>query len=102
MSSHLSEWLSKSLQITGVGKDVKKKEHLKLLVGMQIGAATMKGCMECLPNHENITTIRSSNSIPGYISGKNRNINSKRYLQSNVHSSIAYNSQDMKVTSVSI
>ena len=35
---------------------------------------------------------------PRYISGKNRNTNSKRYIHPSGHSSIIYNSQDMKAT----
>ena len=38
----------------------------------------------------------------GYISEKNGNTNSKRYMQLNVHSSIVYNCQDMEPTLVFI
>ena len=37
-----------------------------------------------------------SNSIPGYISKKNKNTNLKRYMLSNVHSWIIYNCQIWK------
>ena len=37
--------------------------------------------------------IREASS-PGYISKENKNTNSKRYMQPNVHGSIIYNSQD--------
>ena len=47
------------------------------------------------------TTIRPSNSTLGYISEENENINSKRYMHPNVHSSIIYKSQDMELTWVS-
>ena len=39
---------------------------------------------------KNRTTILSSNSIPGYISKENKNINSKGYMYSSVHSSTIY------------
>ena len=44
----MSEWLSSiNLQITGAGKSVEKGEPLgPLLVGMQIGAATVGSSME--------------------------------------------------------
>ena len=38
-------------------------------------------------------TIGSSNPTPEYISQKNENINSKRYMHLNVHSSIIYKQQ---------
>ena len=40
----------------------------------------------------------SSNSTPGYISRENENTNLKRYMHPNVHSSIIYNSEDIKAT----
>ena len=43
-------------------------------------------------------TIWPSNSTLGYISEKNENTNSRRYMQHNVHSSIIYNCQDMEAT----
>ena len=46
--------------------------------------------------------MRPSNSIPEYISEKNKNTNLKRYTHPNVHSSVIYNSQDMELTLVSI
>ena len=48
------------------------------------------------------TKNRASNSTPGCISGKNENTSLKRSMRTNVHSSTFYNSQDMKVTQVSI
>ena len=44
----------------------------------------------------------SSNLTPGYISGKDENSNSKRYMHPNVHSSIIYDSQDIEITQVPI
>ena len=40
----------------------------------------------------NRTTIRSSNSTPGYIAKENENSNSKRYVHPNVHRSATYKS----------
>ena len=54
--------------------------------------------MEVPQNTKNRTIIRSSNSTPGYTSKENKNINSKRHMHPNVHSSIIYNSQDREAT----
>ena len=43
-------------------------------------------------------TIWPSNSTPGYISEKNKNTNSKRYMHCNVYSSITYSCQDKEAT----
>ena len=51
---------------------------------------------------KNRTIIWSSNSTPEYISEENGNTNSKRSMHPSVHSSIIYNSQDMKTTQVPI
>ena len=42
------------------------------------------------------TTVWSSNTTPGHISGENRN--TKRYMHPSVHCSTIYSSQDMKAT----
>ena len=44
----------------------------------------------------------SRNPTPVYISKKDGNSNSKRYLYFNIHSSTIYNSQDVEVTQVPI
>ena len=44
----------------------------------------------------------SNNATPGYTSKENKNINLKRYMHTNVHSSIIYNRQDMEATQRSI
>ena len=56
----------------------------------------------CSSKTKNRTTIWSINSIPGNISKENKDTNSKRYMNPNVHSSIIYNSQDMEATWVLI
>ena len=44
------------------------------------------------------TTILPINYTPGYIPKENESTYQKRYMQSNVHSSIIYQSQDMEET----
>ena len=58
--------------------------------------------METPQKTKSRTTIPSSNSTPGYIPKEKGNTNLKRYMHPNVHSSIIYNSQDMKATYLSI
>ena len=67
-------------------------------MGMYIGAATMEISTEVPQKTKNSTTIWCSNSTAGYISGENKNTNSKRYMHPNVHSSIIHNSQDIEAT----
>ena len=49
-------------------------------------------------NTKNRAILWPSNSIPGYISEKNENANSKRYMHPYVHSSTIHNTQDMEAT----
>ena len=73
--------LTKRQQITIVGEDVEKREPCTLLVGcIWIYAATMENSMESFQKVKNRTTIQSSNSSPGYLSGENINTNLKRYM----------------------
>ena len=59
----------------------KRKDNLPmLLVGMQIGAATIENSMEVPEKIENRATIQSNNSIPGYLSKENENTKSKIYI----------------------
>ena len=69
-----------------------------LLVGMEIGAATVENSMEVCQKIKNRTIILSSNSTPGYLPKVNENTNSKRYMQLYVHWTIIYNSQDKEAT----
>ena len=50
-----------------------------LLMGMQIGTATMENYLEVPHIIKNKTTIWSSNSTPGCLSEVNKNMNLKRY-----------------------
>ena len=58
-----------------------------MLVGMQIGIATVENSMEIPLKIKNRTTIWSSNSS-GYFSKQNKNTNLKRYRLPCLHSSI--------------
>ena len=48
------------------------------------------------PEKPGRSTLRLSNFTPGYIAEENKNINLKRYMHPNVHSSIIYSNQDME------
>ena len=62
----------------------------------------MENSMEAPQKTKKRATIWSSNSTPGYISGKNENSNLKRYMHPNIHSSTIYNSQDIEATQIPI
>ena len=68
-----------------------------LLVGLKIVAGTMENSMEVSQKAKDRTIIWSINNSPGYISReKNKNTNSKRYINPKVQSSTIDNGQDMK------
>ena len=73
-----------------------------LLVRMVIGAAIMENTMKIAPKIKSRATIGSSNSIPQYMRRENENTISQKYMNRNIHSSIVYNSQGMKVSEESI
>ena len=100
IASHLSEWLlsKKKQQITSIGEDVEKRE-LSYTVSGDVNWCSNSGKeYRRLSKNENRTTIWPSNSTPGDISERNKNSNLKRYMHSNVHGNIVYNSQDMETT----
>ena len=74
----------------------RKENPPTLLVGMQIGEATMENSTEVPQKTKNRVAIWSSNPTPGHIS--RQNYNSKRYMDPYVHSSTIYDSQDMEAT----
>ena len=76
----------------------RKENSDTLLVGMEIGTATVENIMEGSQKTKNRATIRPSNSTPSYIFDENKNTNLKSYMHPNVHSSITYNSQDVEAT----
>ena len=67
-----------------------------LLMGMQVGAATMENRMEVPQKTKNRVAIWSSHLSPGHT--PRQNYNSKRYMHSYFHSSTIHNSQDMETT----
>ena len=69
---------------------------------MVIGTAIMENTMKIAPKIKSRATIGSSNSIPQYMRRENENTISQKYMNRNVHSSIVYNSQGMKVSEESI
>ena len=76
----------------------RKENPLTLLVGMQIGAATVESIMEATQKTKIRATIWSSNPTAEYISQESENTNLKRYTHPSVHSSIIYYSQDVEAT----
>ena len=69
------------------------------LVGMQVGATTMKNSME-FPQKTKRAAIWSSNPIPGHI--PRQNYNQKRHLQPCVHCNTVHRSQDVETIWMSI
>jgi len=80
----------------------RKQNPCMLLVRMVIGTAIMENTMKIAPKIKSRATIGSSNSIPQYMRRENENTISQKYMNRNVHSSIVYNSQGMKVSEESI
>ena len=68
------------------------------LMGRQIGTALMEISIKLPPKLKiELPCDCWVYMTPGYISGKNEDTNSKRYMNPNVHSSTIYNSQDVKL-----
>ena len=76
-----------------------KRNPCEPLLGMYISAATMENSVQVPQKTKNraINTIQQFHSWV-YTQKKNENINSKRYMYPNIHSSTIYNSQDMEAT----
>ena len=53
----------------------RKGSPCALLVGMQVGAATMENNMDIPQKIKNRTTIQSKNPTPRYLSKENKNTN---------------------------
>ena len=66
--SHLSEWPSSVNQQTSAGEDVEKGNPFALLVGMQIGAATVESSMKLPQKIKNKSAFRPSYPTSGNIS----------------------------------
>ena len=94
--SYLLEWSpsKKEKEITNTSVDVEKKEHCALLMGLQIGTATVETSVE---NPKKLKT-----ELPGdiafhcweWIHSKEKSTTSKRYVHASVHSSSAYSKLD--------
>ena len=80
-----------------------KGRNPRALLGIQTDVATVENGMEASQKIKNRITIWSSNySTAGYLPPKNENTNLRRYLHPCVYRSIAYHSQDLEATQVSI
>ena len=72
-----------------------RKENLPIqLVGLYLGAATVKNSMKVLYKTKNRVTTWSCNPTLGHLPKENHNL--KRYMYLSVHGSTTYNSQDME------
>lgn len=73
-----------------------------LLVGLQIGVATIENSLEVPQKIKNRAAIPSSSSISGYVTKENRNTILKSYMHPYVHCRAIYNNHDMGATYVPI
>ena len=80
----------------------KKRNTCTLLVGMQIGEATVENSMDIPQKVRNKTILQSSNCTTGYLPKEHKNTNSMGCMHLYVYSSIIYNSQDIEAAVVSI
>ena len=80
----------------------RKGDPFVLLVGMQIGAATVESSMETPQIIKNESAFRPSYPTSGNISKGTQNTNLKEHKHPYVHCSIIYNHQDMEAAQVSI
>ena len=79
----------------------RKGNSSALLVGMQIGVATVECSMEIPQKILNESAFWSSNSTSGNIAKDTQNTNSKEHKDPYVHCSVIYNYQDMEAAQVS-
>ena len=73
-----------------------------LLVGMQIGAATVENSTEFPQQIKKGSPFWPSNPTSGNLSKETQNINLKEYMHPYIHCSVMYNSQDLEAAQVSI
>ena len=81
---------------------MEKGEPFALLVGMQIGAATVESSMEIPPKIKSGTAFSPSNPSSGNISKGTQNTNSKEPKHPYVHCSVIYNRQDIEAAQMSM
>ena len=63
----------------------RKENPCALLVGMQIGAATVENSMQLPQQIKNKLPLSPSDSTSGYVSEETQNTNSKEYMHPYVH-----------------
>ena len=80
----------------------RKGNSFALLVGMQIGAATVERSIEIPQKIKTGSALWPSNPTFRNISKETQNTNSKEHKHPYVHCSIIYNCQDMEAAQVSI
>ena len=80
----------------------RKGDPFALLVGMQIGAATMESSMEITQKIKNGSAFQPSYPTSENVSKGAQNTNSKEHKHPYVHCSIICNHQDMEAAHVSI
>ena len=83
-----------------IGKNAEKGEPFALLVGKQIGAATVGSIMELPQKIKNRSALWPSNSTSGKLSKETQNTNLKEHKHPYVHCSVFYNSQDLEAAQV--
>ena len=76
----------------------RKRNPHTLLVGLQIGTDTIKNSMEVPQKTKNGSTIWSSNPSTGCLPKRHENPYLKRYLHTDVHSSIIHSGQHIEAT----
>ena len=80
----------------------RKQNPSALLVGMQIGAATVESSMEVPQKIKNRTAFWPSYPTFGNISEETQNTNLKEHKHPYVHCSVIYNHQDTEAAQVPI
>ena len=73
-----------------------------LLVGMQIGAASVESSMKIAPKSKNGSAFWPSDPTSGNISEGTQNTNFKEHKHLYVHCNVIYNQQDMEAAQVSM
>ena len=72
---------------------MEKGNPFTLLMGMKIGATTMKSSMKITQKIKNGTALLPSDSTSGNLSKETQNTNSKGHKHPNVHCRVIYNHQ---------